>query len=71
MVRAAGVIKGKGGEGIVEDIERFLEGGNVGGRSVLRHNGGLELIPDVVRDRAELPYQYHELCLKDPFKHLF
>ena len=71
VVRAVGVIKSEGRQGIVEVIDRFLEGSNIGGQSAFRHNGGLELIPDVVRDEAELPYQNCELCLKDPFKHLF
>ena len=70
MVRAAGVIKGKGRQGIVKVANKFLEGDNIWGQSV-RHNSGLELIPDIVREGAELPYQYCELCLKDPFKHLF
>ena len=71
MVRAAGVVKGKGRQGIVKVTNRFLEGSNVGGQSAFRHNGGPELIPDVVRDGSELPYQYCELGLEDSFKHLF
>ena len=71
MIRAAGVVKSKIGEGIVEDVERFLESGNVRRRSAFRRNGGPELIPDVVREGAELPYRYRELGLKNPFKHLF
>ena len=71
MIGANGVVKSKGGEGIVEDISWFLEGGNVRRQSSFRHNGGAELIPDVVRDGAELPNRYCELGLKNTFKHLF
>ena len=71
MIGAAGVIKSKRGEGIIEDVERFLESGNDGRQSAFRRNGGPELIPDVVREGAKLPYRYRELGLKNPFKHLF
>ena len=71
MIRATGVVKSTGGEGIVKDITRFLEGGNVGRQSLFRYNSCPELIPNVVREGAELPYRYRELCLKNSFKHLF